>query len=195
MTNQTPTKRKTLSVDISPARREIVRQKLLAAEPGWLRGTGTLVYDPRRANKSNTKDWLVLEVDREITRLLRWFIDRELMNITGVEGHGVLQPSYDAHISILRGANDLKKVPVWMKEAMWKKYDRRQVDFLYNPHVKIAKGEFFFVDVICPWLLELREWEYDVPFDFGLHLTVAKFRDHWIGKYDSRLRTSHWYGN
>ena len=179
---------------LTPARREVLRPKLMLNEQGWLRGRGKLVYDPWRANKSNTQDWLVLEVDREITRLFRWFIDRELLNITGVEGQGVLQPSYDAHVSILRGAGDLRQVPRYQRDAMWKKYDGREVDFLYSPHVKIAKGEFFFVEVKCPWLISLRDWEFDLPSNFGLHLTVAKLRDHWIGRFDPRMRTSFWYG-
>lgn len=179
---------------LTPARREAQRPKLMAGEPGWLKGRGKLVYDPKRANKNNATDWLVLEVDREITRLFRWFIDRELLNITGVEGQGALQPSYDAHISILRGRNDLKKVPRHQRDALWGKYQGRQVDFLYSPHVKVAKGEFFFVDVKCPWLLDIRAEEFNLPYDFGFHLTVAKFRNHWVGQFDPRLRTSHWYG-
>lgn len=179
---------------LTPARREILRPKLMLNQPGWLKGRGKLVYDPWRANKSNTVDWLVLEVDREITRLFRWFIDRELVNITGVEDHGVLQPSYDAHISVLRGKNDLKKVPRWQRDAMWKKYDGREIDFLYSPHVRVAKGEFIFVDVQVPWLTDLRKEEFMLPYDFGLHLTVAKFRDHWVGVHDPRFATAHWYG-
>jgi hypothetical protein len=178
----------------TPARREIQRPKLMLGQTGWLKGRGKLVYDPWRTNKNDSEDWLVLEVDREITRLFRWFIDRELINLLGVEGQGVLQPSWDAHISILRGRNDLRYVPREHKAALWNKYQHREVEFLYSPHVKVAKGEFFFVEVHCPWLLDIRAEEFNLPYDFGLHLTVAKFRDHWVGQYDPRLRSARWYG-
>ena len=178
---------------LTPLRREAQKPKLMLGEAGWLKGRGILTYDPKRKNKKNTEDWLVLEVDREITRLFRWFVDRELLNVTGAEGHGLLQPSGDAHISVLRGRNDLRQVPKWEKDAMWGKYQGREVDFLYSPHVRVAKGEFFFVEVKCPWLLEIRQ-EFGLPYDYGLHLTIGKFRDHWIGQHDPRLRTSHWYG-
>ena len=179
---------------LTPARREILRPKIMLRDPKWFKGTGTLVYDPKRKNKKNTHDWLVLEVDREITRYFRWFIDHELVNITGAVDHGVLQPSGDAHVSVLRGAGDLRNIPRNHRDAMWKKYQGRKVDFLYSPEVKLAKGKFWYVEVKCPWLLELREWEWDVPFDFGMHLTVAKMRDHWIEARDDRFRNPTWNG-
>lgn len=177
----------------TPARREAQRPKLMMGEAGWLKGRGVLTYDPKRKNKRNTEDWLVLEVDREITRLFRWFVDRELINITGVEGHGLLQPSGDAHVSVIRGRNDLRQVPKWQKDAMWGKYQGCEVDFLYHPQVQIAKGEFFFVKVKCTWLLEIRQ-EFDLPYDFGLHLTIGKVRDHWLGVQDNRLKLATWNG-
>ena len=179
---------------IIPARRETQRPKLMLGEPGWFKSRGRIVYDPKRNNKKNTAEWMVMEVDREITRYFRWFIDRELMNITGVEGAGILQPSGDAHVSIIRGRGDLRYVPEHEKAALWGKYQGLEVDFLYSPVAKLAKGEFWFVDIKCPWLLEQRRDEFDLPHDFGFHLTVGKMRDHWIGQFDERLRNTHWNG-
>jgi hypothetical protein len=178
---------------LTPARREALKPKLMLGETGWLKGRGVLVYDPKRKNKRNTEDWLVLEVDREITRLFRWFVDRNLVNVTDAAGHGLLQPSGDAHVSVIRGRNDLRKVPKWQKEAMWGKYQGREVEFLYSPNVQLAKGEFFFVEVKCPWLLEIRK-EFDLPYDFGLHLTIGKVRDHWLGVRDDRFKLKTWNG-
>jgi hypothetical protein len=170
------------------------RPKLIAGEAGWHKGRGVVRYDPHRTNKRNTTGWLVVEVDREITRLFRWFIDRELINMTGAEDHGILQPSWDAHISILRGENDLRPVPKHHREALWGKYEGMIVEFLYSPVVKMAKGEFFFVDVKSEFLLDLRREEFDLPYDFGLHLTVARMRDHWTGPRDDRFKSGHWNG-
>jgi hypothetical protein len=180
--------------NLSPARREAKKRKMLLQRKGWLKGTGTLVYDPKRNNKNNTEQWLVLEVDREITRYFRWWVDRELMNITGVDGMGILQPSGDAHVSVLRGKNDLKKVPAAHREALWNKYAGRRVDFLYNPNVQLAKGEFWFVEVDAPWLTDIRKIEFDIPYDFGLHLTIGRMRESWLGHVDNRLKLKTWNG-
>lgn len=159
----------------------------------WIHGRGTIVYDPHRSNKTNTAWWAVMEVDREITRLFRWFIDRNLLNLTGVEGAGSLQPSGDAHVSIIRGAGDVRSVPDRVLKELWGKYHKQKVDFLYSPVVQSAKGEFFFVEVKCDFLVDIRR-ELGLPHDWKLHLTVGKMRDHWVGVRDNRLKSKWWNG-
>lgn len=184
---------------LSPARRMIKRPYILGPREGWFKSRGRLVYDPKRSNKNNTQEWLVMEVDREITRYFRWMVDRHIMNVTGAEGHGILQPSGDAHVSVLRGRNDLRAVPRAEKEAMWKKYHGREVDFYYSPVVYLARAEFWCVDIITPWTLEVRSEEWDLPSDYGLHLTIGRQRDYWLEDNwrqvkDTRLITPHYRG-
>ena len=180
-------------VNTAPLKRNAPRPRLMANREGWFKGRGTLVYDPKRNNKKNTDWWLVVEVDREITRYFRWFVDRELVNMTGDPDHGVLQPSGDAHISVIRGWNDVRRVPKDELTAMWKKYQGQEVDFLYSPIVKTAKGEFWYVNVECPFLTDIRR-EFDLPYDYGMHLTIGRMRNYWLDEYDGRLRNFTWTG-
>lgn len=140
-----------------------------------------------------------MEVDREITRYFRWMVDRHIMNITGAEDYGVLQPSGDAHVSILRGFNDLRNVPATERDAMWGKYQGHEVEFFYSPVVYLARAEFWCVDIISPQLLTIRSEEWDLPSDYGLHLTVGRQRDHWLEDNwrqvkDTRLIAPHYRG-
>ena len=90
----------------------------------WHTGTGTIVYDPYRGNlKKKPHWWCVVELDREITRLFRWWIVKEL------HVKELKQPSWDAHISVIRGE---KPTPELMH--LWKKYDGEEVEFKYKQH-------------------------------------------------------------
>ena len=183
---------------LSPGTKTL-RPKLQARPQGWHRSVGRIVYDPKRNNKNNTKWWMVMEVDREITRYFRWMVDRHIMNITDAENYGVLQPSGDAHVSVLRGFNDLRNVPAVERDAMWGKYQGLEVEFFYNPVVYLARAEFWCVDIIAPWLLTVRQEEWDLPSDYGLHLTIGRQRDHWLEDnwrqvQDTRLITPHYRG-
>lgn len=146
-----------------------------------IRGTGRIKYDPPRGDmKRRTKGWCIIEVDREITRYFRWFIDREIFNKTGVEGYGLCQPSWDAHISIIRGEGDLSKVPANKLKKLWKKYDGQIVEFYYSVKVhNVGKngfaGDNFFwsVEVICEAGKAIRE-ELGLPSHWNFHLTVGR---------------------
>lgn len=133
------------------------------------KGTGKVVYDPKRGDmRSNTKNWCVIELDREITRYYRWWLQREQ--------HIVLQqPAWDAHISIIRGErlNDEQ-----MK--IWKRHQGRRVDFVYeHGDIQISKdkdapGHFYWIRVDCPVADEIRtelglvaSWKYH-------HITIGR---------------------
>ena len=137
----------------------------------WHTGTGTIVYDPYRGNlKKKPHWWCVLELDREITRLFRWWIVREL------HVKELKSPSWDAHISIVRGE---KPTPELMH--LWKKYDGEEVTFKYKQHPRQSgdttggdrPDNYWFVEVDCPRLIDIRK-EFQLPSDWKLHLTVGR---------------------
>lgn len=137
----------------------------------WHTSTGKIVYDPYRGNlKKKPHWWCVLEVDREITRLYRWWIQKEL------HVKGMCKPSWDAHISVIRGE---KPTPELMH--LWKKYDGEEVEFQYKQNPRqtgdTTGGDrpdfYWFVDVRCQRILDIRA-ELKRPTDWGLHMTVGR---------------------
>lgn len=145
------------------------------------RSTGTIVYDPRRGDmKRRTKWWCVLLVDREITRYYRWWIGRHLWGRTAIKEDWLCQPSWDAHISVVRGETPRQKF-----RHLWKKYDKEKVEFKYsheprfvgNRGVRHSKdGDFWLVDVSCPRIDEIRE-ELGLKTFYRYHLTVGRTYD------------------
>jgi len=137
----------------------------------WHTGTGKIVYDPFRGKmKKRTAWWCVLEVDKEITRYYRWWIEKEL------HIHSLVQPAWDAHISIIRGEE-----PADNLKHLWKKYHGQKVEFKYG-HVPERIEEkpnrkstdiVWAIKVRSPFLLSIRD-ELGRPSDWGLHLTVGK---------------------
>lgn len=113
---------------------------------------GKVSYDPFRAGmKRDTKNWCVIECDREITRYNRWWLK--------TEKHLLLeQPSWDAHISVVRGERLRQDMA-----ALWKKHQGKRIDFWYE-HGDVQKskdndqpGYFYWVRVHCPFVDQIRE--------------------------------------
>jgi len=137
----------------------------------WHTSTGKIVYDPKRSPKikKGEKWWCVVTVDREITRYYRWWIEKEL------HVKGLCQPSWNAHISVLRGEK-----PRHDLMHLWKKYDGEIVTFRYK-HFPRQSGDtthdrpdfYWFVEVDCPKLISIRE-ELERPSDWKLHITVGR---------------------
>ena len=136
----------------------------------WHTSYGIIVYDPKRGKmKSKTDWWAVLNVDREITRYYRWWVKKELW----INLH---QPSWDAHVSIIRGE---KPTPELMH--LWRKYEGRKVEFSYKHAVRKSgdttgndrPGWYWFVDVRCEFLLDIRR-ELQRPCNWNLHLTIGR---------------------
>lgn len=133
----------------------------------WHKGSGKIIYDPKRgAMKKRTKWWCVVNVDREITRYYRWWINKQY------HIKGLCRPSWDAHISIIRGEK-----PEDDLMHLWKKYNGEIVTFEYEHFPKIAKnkqdGHFWLVNVRCDKFLQIRK-ELNRPTNWNLHLTVGR---------------------
>jgi len=155
---------------------------------------GTIKYDPprhgmrkqtRASGRSNKDYWCILQVDTEITRYYRWMIQRRLWGWTAVQPDWLCQPSWDAHVSIVRGEQPRRK------EELWRKYNGVKVEFKYAHYPRkttmedranrYAKdGDFWFIDVECP-LIDLIRDELGLRVHHRYHLTVGR-------TYDSRNR-------
>ncbi len=136
--------------------------------------SGKLIYDPHRGEmKARTDWWCVVNVDREITRYYRWWLQ--------YTKHIYLQPpSFDAHVSVIRGE---KPIPNLMH--LWKKYQGQKFDLEYG-HVGSVQevrshrhvhgensGTFYIVPVHCPQLIDIRR-ELKLKTDWPLHLTIGR---------------------
>lgn len=145
--------------------------------------------------------WAVATVDMDLARLYRWFVDRELLNLTGVEGAGLLAPSHIPHITITRGVNDLIDVPKEERHALWGKYEGEEIEFTYVPDLRFTgdttgdrKAVHWFIVVDAPKLRQIRE-EFDIPTNWHLHMTFGKFNDTWAAEpQDPRIFTQYWKG-
>ena len=133
----------------------------------WLASTGVIRYDPPRPGlKRNKNWWAIIKIDREITRYYRWWVKKRYWI-------DLCQPSWDAHISIIRGEK-----PDADKMHLWKKYEGKLVKFEYSPVIRQAdnKPEFWFIDVRCPMLKTIRD-EFGKPSNWRGHITVGRTWD------------------
>ena len=132
--------------------------------------TGIIQYDPPRGKmKRKTEWWAVANVDKEITRYFRWWVQNRY--------HIKLaQPSWDAHISIIRGER-----PPENKIDLWKKYDGQKIEFTYSLEVRQSgdttgwdrPNHYWFVNVQCPLLKQIRQ-EFGFKSDWSQHLTIGR---------------------
>ena len=135
--------------------------------------SGKIVYNPPRPGLKKKRDWwAIVEVDREITRYFRWWVEREL-NVK------LCKPSWDAHISIIRGER-----PPIEKLYLWEKYEGKEIVFKYSVNVRRSGDttnndrpqNFWFVEVECPLLREIRD-EFGFPSDWKQHITIGRTWD------------------
>lgn len=156
---------RTIQPDIPQLRQEL-------NECDYIDGTGIIKYDPHRGEmKKRTTWWAVMECDDGISDYYRYQIMKEY----GINLH---QPSWGAHVSIIRGERPRDDLM-----HLWKKYDKQKVEFKYahfprfNGDTKIVtshkNGAFWFLDVDAPFLTDIRK-ELELPHDWKLHLTVGR---------------------
>jgi len=132
--------------------------------------TGIIKYDPHRFGmKKKTQWWAVVEVDKEITRYFRWWVMKNYWI-------DLCQPSWDAHISIIRGER-----PPEDKMDLWKKYNGQKIEFEYSLNVRRSgdttgwdrPDSYWFVEVKCPLLTQIRD-EFGFPSNWNQHITIGR---------------------
>lgn len=146
------------------------------------KSTGIIKYDPERPGMTKRVDgWCVALVDREITRYFRWWINKEVTNPLDISVLGSLKkypfvnlchPSWDAHISIVRGERK------WVsedKKHLWKKYHNQKFEFTYDmkPIQVRNKPDFWIVEVHSDEMMGIRK-ELGLRTTWPLHITVAR---------------------
>ncbi len=134
-------------------------------------GSGVIAYDPWRGDmKSRTDWWCIVDVDKEITRYYRWWLQREK--------HIYLQkPAWDAHISIIRGEYACASNP-----QLWRKYQGQTVNFQYeHGHIRCEPdkdgGVYYWIDVEAPLLNQIRA-EFGLPRGWRFHITIGRTYDY-----------------
>ena len=129
----------------------------------WHKATGRVVYDPPRPGmKNKTKGWCVVPVPIEVTRYYRWWVEKER--------HVYLKrPSWDAHVSIVRGEALSEGAA-----KLWKKYHGARVDYEYaqNPHAGSSKL-FWSVDVRSDFMDTIRS-ELGLTTGWYYHITIGR---------------------
>jgi len=147
----------------------------------WYKSSGTIVYDPPRPKLRKRPDhWVVINADYEIARYFRYWVDKEVLNPLGFEKGGLAEPSWGAHISIIRGLNDIRNCPFDWK-TIWKRYHGQKVEFEYSNKVRYTgdttghdrPGDYWFVEVRCPLAEQIRD-EFKLIRDWSLHLTIGR---------------------
>lgn len=142
------------------------------------KSTGRILYDPPRPGmKRRTQWWAIVSVDREITRYMRYWINQQ-RNPLKLDGHDLCQPSWDAHISIVRGEQPRQN------EHLWRKYHGQKIDFYYDHNVRQSgdttgwdrPNHFYFINVDCPFLDQIRQ-ELGLITNWRYHLTIGRTYD------------------
>ena len=128
---------------------------------------GILSYEPKRNKKQDSTWWLIVDLDKEITRYYRWWVKREL----GVILH---EPSWNAHVSVVKG-----EVPPIV--SAWSKYQGEEVDFRIKHEVRQSGDttgwdrpeHYWFVNIFSQRLSDIRQELGFVPKD-KYHITIGR---------------------
>lgn len=119
--------------------------------------------------------WAFLKVDDEIIRYYQWFLRRKY--------HGQLRlhfPKAGAHVTVVRGA-DIDPVEPDMMQMGKVLHHNKPITAYYNPEVIGFNGEYFWLDIECPELSEIRCVLGLSPHPlYGFHLTIGKLYPEYV---------------
>lgn len=127
--------------------------------------TGILRYSPSPLGDRELKNWwLVVDCDKQIGRYYRALYALEHTNCRKLQ-----RAAWEEHISVVRNEPP--------NEEFWGKHEGKVIKFEYEPSAR-NDGLFFWLDVTCPELLNIRE-ELGLPREpeFGLHLTIGNGKE------------------
>jgi hypothetical protein len=131
---------------------------------------GRIVFDPVRPGmKRRTQNWVVIEIDREITAYYRWMFRKNWFEIDrGGRRRPIYQPSWDAHLSVVRG-----EVARWLRpdevRAGWDvardRFNGRRLPVFYSNLIRqtgdTTAGDrpdhFWFIPAFSECVSEIRQ--------------------------------------
>lgn len=125
---------------------------------------GKIIYDPPRPGmKKNTDRWVIASVDREITRYYRWWVKKHYFI-------DLCQPSWDAHVSIVRGERIRPEC-----HELWKRLHGKHIEIQYGavPKQVESKPHFWYVSAHAPEIDQIRG-ELGLRTNFAYHLTIGR---------------------
>ena len=126
--------------------------------------TGRIVYDPPRPGMKRRTDWWVIaSVDRDITAYYRWWVQKRYFI-------DLCEPSWNAHVSIVRGERIDPK-----HHDKWKRLHGKTIEIEYGHTVKQveSKPHFWYVSAHAPEIDEIRG-ELGLQTNFAYHLTIGR---------------------
>src|ERR1700722_6799679 len=109
-----------------------------------LRSVGKIVYSPNTHLASSDR-WAILACDDEISKYYRHLYSMEYPYLNGERVGKLIRPIWGSHISYSRGEVFSKR----LNEGKW-------IEFEYSMPPK-TNGKYYWFDVVCPELLDLRE--------------------------------------
>lgn len=136
------------------------------------KSTGKFYYDPPRGQmKNRVKKWAILRVDDEISNYYRWWINHLFHT-------HLLQPAWNAHISVIRGEKDFAYSKADINSPLWKKYQGKIIEFEYSHEpYSCQNGNFWVIKARSEELTFIRQ-ELGLVTKYGdtFHITVGKDR-------------------
>lgn len=120
---------------------------------------GILSYGP--------EERVLIWVDRSIAEYYRSLIPKYIF----------IQPQkYPAHITVVRSGRETPDM------SHWGKYEGEEIEFAYDGKIKFDGGVYYYLDVICERIAEIR-MELGLPrYRFGdnkkYHITIGNSKSH-----------------
>jgi hypothetical protein len=113
-------------------------------------------------------DWITVDAPHDVVNYYKWWVEKFL-------GKKISTSYHNPHITVLAGKHEqgLSKHP------LWKKYDGKELDFLYQSeiytdHDWFFRGQYFWLRVECPFLAQVRtELGLKPNLKWPLHLTIG----------------------
>lgn len=129
-----------------------------------MKSIGKIIYSPT-SHLGQPKNWAILMCDDEISKYYRSLYSKEYRFLNGEYPFTKLtRPVWGTHISFIRKE----------KPSIWGKNQNQIIEFEYFAGAK-DNGDYFWLDVKCDYLLDLREsLGLTRNPKFGLHLTFGK---------------------
>ncbi len=130
--------------------------------------TGKIVFDPDRGGmKRRISNWVVIEIDRGLTAYYRWHFRQNWFAVDrGGRRRPIYQPSWDAHLSVVRGevarwlSSEEQRAAWWATKA---RFDGLRVPVFYTNHIRQSgdtapdrPDQFWFIDAYSECVLGIR---------------------------------------